>query len=497
MQESRPVTQRSAWIVLSIVVALTLGRVAGTYRVFSQTSDEPIHLIAGYDILRHGNWTTDLHHPPLARVFFALPFVRGPEPVGADRVARGNDLLLRDGRYPQNLARARLGNLLFLAIGIVAVARWGSRLISPAAGVMAGALFAMLPPILGHGGLATTDMVVAAIMPLALDELSRLMEAPSWKHTVTTGAAIAAGVLSKYSFFVFYPAAAFALLVVHVGRASARPDGLKTVLRWFVAAIITVIIVWAAFGFTLRPLIDGIVDVKQHNANGHRNFLFGKLGWAGWWYYFPVALFFKTPIPFMILALVGCGLLIRKRPEIPLTAVAILGVAMTSTINIGVRHVLPIYAPLSIAAAAAIVMLPRLRIVSALLVLWLFADGVAAHPDYLPWFNEFARQPAAILNDSNLDWGQDVLRLVRETRREHIPSISLLLFTSADLDRIGLPPHTVIKETQDIHGWFAISEMEIAIGETHSDRVRHWLNTTIGGKPYKRIGTSIRLYNLK
>ena len=45
----------------------------------------------------------------------------------------------------------------------------------------------------------------------------------------------------------------------------------------------------------------------------------------------------------------------------------------------------------------------------------MFVDGIVAHPDYLPWFNGFARDPAAILNDSNLDWGQDVLRLVRVT----------------------------------------------------------------------------------
>ena len=182
---------------------------------------------------------------------------------------------------------------------------------------------------------------------------------------------------------------------------------------------------------------------------------------------------------------------------IALIITAILAIAMTSQINIGVRHVMPVYAPLAVAAAAAVVELRRFRIVSVLLVLWLFIDGVAAHPDYLPWFNGFAREPASILNDSNLDWGQDVLRLVRYARAEHIPSISLLLFTATDLDRVGLPPHTAIKEVQDIHGWFAISEMEIAIGNTHSERVRMWLDRLIGGKPYKRIGTTIRVYYLR
>ena len=505
-------TERRAWIGIAIVVVLTCGRVLATHRVFSQTSDENIHVAAGYDILVKHSWMTDIHHPPLSRVFFALPFIHTPEPEATEKNARGNALFFRNDRYTQNLAAARLGNLLFLAIGIVAVARWAMRILSPAAGLLAGALFAMLPVILGHAGLATTDMAVTAMLPLALDELSRLVEAPTWRRGVAFGVALGAGVLSKYSFLPYFPVAGLFVLVVSWlrGREVARLRGgdpslpsnratqqPRNLLLWLcVAAIIATFLVWLGFGCSFEPLMAGIDDVRKHNSGGHRNFLFGKLSWIGWWYYFPVALAVKTPIPFLILALVGCAILIRKRPEIPLCAAAILGIAMTSKINIGVRHVMPIYAPLAIAAAAAIVTLWRFRIASAILVAWMFVEGVIAHPDYLAWFNEFAPEPQAVLNDSNFDWGQDVLRLVRYTRREHIPSISVLLFTATDLDRVGLPPHTDIKTVQDIHGWFAISEMEIAIGNTHSERVRMWLDRLIGGKPYKRIGKTIRLYKL-
>ena len=490
-------TPRRAWIGIAIVTLFSLARVEATYRVFSQTSDENIHLAAGYDILTKHSWMTDVHHPPLARVFFALPFIDTPDPAATEKNARGNALLFRNDRYTQNLARARLGNLLFLAIGIVAVARWAMHVLSPMAGLVAAALFAMLPVILGHAGLATTDMAVAATLPFAIDEFSRLIEAPSWRRGISTGIAIAAGILSKYSFLAFFPVAAIVVLIVLWVRDKKSPFRWQFLLWVVAASFVVILLVWAGFGFSFKPLIAGVSDVRGHNASGHRNFLFGKLSWVGWWYYFPIALFFKTPIPFLILALAGCALLLRKHPEVPMIAAAILAVAMTSQINIGVRHVMPIYAPLAVSAAAAVVELRRFRIVSVLLVLWLFIDGVAGHPDYLPWFNGFAREPASILNDSNLDWGQDVLRLVRYARAEHIPSISLLLFTATDLDRVGLPSHTVIKEVQDIHGWFAISEMEIAIGNTHSERVRMWLDRLIGGKPYKRIGTTIRVYYLR
>src|SRR3954454_19722099 len=104
-----------------------------------------------------------------------------------------------------------------------------------------------------------------------------------------------------------------------------------------IALIIASALIWAGFGFSFHPLIDGIADVRNHNATGHRNFLFGQMSWDGWWYYFPVALFFKTPIPFLLLALTGCVLLARRRPEVPLIAAAMLAVAMTSGSNIGVR----------------------------------------------------------------------------------------------------------------------------------------------------------------
>src|ERR1700686_4569102 len=198
----------SSWrvrIALAVIVTLTLGRVMMTHRVFSQTSDEPNHLAGGYDALKKHAFTTDIGHPPLALIFFALPFLNTPEPSRTDEVGRGNALLLRNDRYTQNLARARLGNLLFLPLGIVAVARWATHLISPGAGLLAAALFAMLPPILAHGGLATTDMAVTAPLPLALDALTRALEAPSWRRSIIAGLTFAAGALSKYSFFVYFP----------------------------------------------------------------------------------------------------------------------------------------------------------------------------------------------------------------------------------------------------------------------------------------------------
>jgi len=139
--------------------------------------------------------------------------------------------------------------------------------------------------------------------------------------------------------------------------------------------------------------------------------------------------------------------------------------------------------------------MPRLRIATWVLLAWLAAGSSAAHPDYLPWFNAFAgSHPERILNDSNLDWGQDVLRLVRTSRAMKIPQLTVSLHGTTDLDRIGLPPHTTLEAMSDVHGWLAISETNLAQGNAYSPAVRAWLQKLLGGRDYRRIGKTIRLY---
>ena len=465
-------TDKRWWTLLALLTVLTLARVATTHRVFAQTVDESAHLIAGYDALTKRVFTTDTMHPPLARMLFALPFINEPEP-GAE--PRANKLLLRNDRYTQNVARMRMGNLLFLALGIVAVALWARRLLSPRAGLLAAAFYACLPPILAHAGLATTDMAAAATLPLALYALTLLLDDATGPRAAALGAAIALGLLCKYSFVLYFPACAVVLFALR-----RRFPIVKLLVAMAIAAILVAIVM------PPREYVAGVLQVQAMNGNPPKAILFGEVRKGGWWYYFPVALFFKTPIAFLALALFGCT---RKREPAILAAV-ILGIAMTSSINIGVRHLLPLYAPLAIAAAAV-----RVRWLVIACTAWLVAGSALAHPDYLPWFNAFAgREPHRVLNDSNLDWGQDVLRLVRLARDEKLPGITTSLATNAPLDQLGLPPRKDLSPFEPVHGWVAISEFNIALGRDISPEIARWLDDLLRGRPYRRVGRSIRLY---
>jgi hypothetical protein len=469
-------TDRRWWALLALIVVLTLTRVAMTHRVFAQTIDESAHLLAGYDALTKRVFSTDRMHPPLPRMLFALPFMNDPEPRGEPRF---HELLLRNDRYTQNLARLRMGNLAFLALGVIAVALWARRLLSPGAALLAAVLYGSLPPVLAHAGLATTDMAAASTLAFALYALMALLDRGGTRAALVLGIAVALGLLSKYSFVLNFPACALVLLVMR------RRFPWKELL---IAALVACAL--AAVVMPPREYVLGVLEVRGLNTNPPTGFLFGELRKGGWWYYFPVALFFKTPIPFLLLALIGALAGLRRMREPALIAAVILAIAMTSNINIGVRHVLPIYAPLAILAASI-----RVRWLTLAMTAWLVIGSALAHPDYLPWFNAFAgKEPHRVLNDSNLDWGQDVLRLMRLARDERIPSITTSLASFAPLDRIGLPPRTELQALQPVHGWVAISEFNIAFGRNISPEIRTWLDNLLAGQPYRRVGKSIRLY---
>lgn len=508
-------TERRWWALLTLIIAFTLIRVATTYPVFSQIIDEPAHITAGYDILTKGSYNTDIHHPPLPRILFALPFIHAPEPAYEPRA---NDLLLWHDDYTGNLALMRMGNLVFVALAILAVALWGRHLFTPSAGLLAALMFSTLPPVLAHGGLATTDMALAATLPLALYAFTLLLEQPTWSRTLVFAVALALGLLAKYSFVVFFPAGALVLLIARRRFPFAQ---------MLAASAVAFVLVWGAYAFRVQTLAEsdprgveltkkvlhsetwahirmpaplfvlGLLDVKNQDLDAPRAILFGQVKQGGWWYYFPVALFFKTPIPFLILAVAGTALLLArgKSVEIVILAAVILGIAMTSKINIGLRHILPIYAPLAIAAAAFVVEWRKWRVASGALLAWLVIGPLLQHPDYLAWFNAFAgKEPYRILNDSNLDWGQDVLRLSDVVREERIPRITTWLASNAPLAHL-FPAGGSLAPMQQPHGWVAISELNIALSQDLDPALRDWIDALLKDRPYRRVGASIRLYH--
>ena len=499
------------------IVLLTLVRVAATYRVFSETWDDNVHVAGGHEWWTATTYGIDPEHPPLARILFAFAS-RSLPPAPSRYINFSHFLFAHDGRYQHNVTMARIGNLPFLLLAMVVTGLWTRRLFGDATALVAMLIVGSIPAILAHAGFATTDMPAAATLLFALYAADLWLDAPTWRRTLLLGLAIGAGAASKFSFIPFFPLA----FVVQLAVKRKLPSP-----RLAVSLAIAFLVVWGTYKFARGTMegeyagmsrataellgspriatiplpapafFVGILAVRKHDLRGHPAFLLGGVSQKGWWDYFPIALAVKTPIPVLLLFAFGGWLLFRARQHIELVLIVlvILGYVMTTHINIGVRHVLPLYPLMAIVAAYGATALPRARIAAAALLAWLVIGSALAHPDYLPWFNAFAgREPYHILVDSNFDWGQDLLRLARACRQRKIESLHASLFTPVLPADVDLPPVETLDETTPSEGWNAISETNLQVAIASRPHAYEWLTR---GRTYERIGKSIRLYGPK
>jgi 4-amino-4-deoxy-L-arabinose transferase-like glycosyltransferase len=436
-------TLRRCALLSAMLVGIAALRIVSTYTVLSHTVDEPIHLGAGMEWLDRGSMTGDVSHPPLARVLSAIgPYLAGERwtPTG-NTTTDGLLVLGRDGHYDRMLALARLGILPLFAIASGMVFLWGNRAGGPLAGLIATFLFTTVPPVLGHAGQVTTDMAATAFTAAGAYAGLVWAERPDRRRTAALGVVVGLGMIAKYSLLAFLPGVWVAMYLCHWGGMRAVPGQLRE--RWrpaVVAAGVACLVIWAGFRFSFGPLsyahislpaprfFDGLHDIWLHNQEGHASYILGQRHHFGVWYFFPVTLGVKTPLGMLLL--VGWSLWAAWRQRLSVAAplgycAAILAIAMSSRINLGVRHVLPIYVGLAVMAGVASAALLRqspgksagrwLAMRTAVLFAlfgWQVVSGALAHPDYLSYSNEIARgRPEAFVAESDLDWGQDMHRV--------------------------------------------------------------------------------------
>jgi hypothetical protein len=195
--------------------------------------------------------------------------------------------------------------------------------------------------------------------------------------------------------------------------------------------------------------------------------------------YFPELLIIKTQVAFLILGLIALGLMLVRiyrrgwRQEIETVirehlalctlgcfAVCYFVISVTGNLNLGIRHILPIFVPLFILVAVATVGLARklagtrLRAASActltVLLGWYAAATFWVHPSFTAYFNELIGGPAnayKYVSDSGVDWGQDLVRLKRYV--DSHPEINHL---ALDYFGGGDARYYFCKRTYDGHG---------------------------------------------
>ena len=433
-----------------------------------------------------------------------------------------------------------MGILPFFVLAVVATWWLARAIFGPEVAVAAAISLSLLPPVLAHAGIATTDLAVAAMMPVVIVAGIRWLEEPRIHTASLLGGVSGVAVLLKFSALFLVPACLIAMLFVSAAITAAHPPRRRKGQGYFILTLnillVGFLVVWAGYDFHVGtpdsiqlgglklgdfvsprlaslPIVpapefwNGLITVAWYNRISIPTYVLGDVKPGGAWYFFPVAIGVKTPIAFLILAIIGAVVSVTtavKRREwyfaAPLTAAAaMLALGMSSRIAFGLRHLLAIYPMLAILAGVGAGFLWHVRVgqrfgrtVVVLLMMWLVMASVRAHPDYLANFNEIAsRRPEHFLLVSDLDYGQDAARLADTLRARGIDSVTVYLFTFRDDSlfksvRAVSYPNWRAGRPLPVTGWVAASSLMV-LGIPGIP----WLASLT---PVTRVGKSIGLY---
>lgn len=524
----QPFLERHSLMLAVCLLAIAATRIITTYSVFSNTADEPTTLGCGLQYLGNHIYQYEPQHPPLARVASAvLPYLlAGARPLGMpDMGDDARTTIFRSADPSYMLALMRFGILPFFLLAAMVTYFWARHHFGGAAGVFAMALFTMLPPVLAHGGLATLDMALTGCLGAAFLTLMLWVERPTWQRGVCFGVCAGLAAVSRFTALGYLPACA--ALTLAAWFAVERPGAKKLIAlireraATFAMAVVTgALTIWAVYSFSFGevpgwhvrlPAPEFWLGARQSLSNsqtGHSAFLLGQHGTRGWWYYFPVDLSVKTPVAFLLLVGFGVWLCYTRRASVrylaPLAfSIGILAPAMNGHVNIGIRHILPIYIAFSIIAAVGLLQLAERADqwkwagpAAILLLLWLAGTGVIHHPDYLAYFNEFAgSHPENIIVDSDYDWMQDTKRLASRLRELGAKEVNYGWQPDNQQLWPGLPPTRKIHPLQPAEGWTAVSPtldkiVQYGLGYQYPN-LKPWFDYL---QPTERVGTLFLYY---
>ncbi len=213
--------------------AVSIGTALGD----SAIMDEVAHIPSGYTYVKYHDYRLNPEHPPLLKDLAGIPlqFLNLTFPVNdqswtTDPNGQWNagwrfiylpqnntEALLFWSRFPIILLSLLLGFMIF---------KWARELFGPKAGLLALALYAFDPNILGHDHYVTTDLGIAAFSVFAFYFFIKYLRAPNWKTTALAGVFLGLAQLAKFSAFLIFPVFGLALLISIFFRKEKLPSSI-------------------------------------------------------------------------------------------------------------------------------------------------------------------------------------------------------------------------------------------------------------------------------
>lgn len=486
--------RRTQWIIPVLLCVIYVAECAWFLRSQSLTFDEPVHVAAGLEAWREGRFARWNDHPPLQRLLCTLPLLSSKYQI---TVEGQPDAYRVTGVQPDPQSLAWRGRAVSAGLGLLlGLLLWltARRACSSGAANFVLALFVLSPAAIAHFSMITTDGVGTLMIFATVVQLLRWRADPSWGQTALLGGALGLLLLAK-----FYTPPMFLLAVGWVLVLKSKGFALNP-REWnwgktAGAVAIAFLLLWAGYFFHVSHLsirngeltatfphrdepivkkvhspinfsipvpageyLEGLRTVAFHNHRGHRSYFLGQVSEKGGWKsYYPVVMFLKWPTVVLVLLFVAgvlTGLRKLRLPENALVMASFPGVflafAILSKIDIGDRHILPLY-PFALLFCGSLwnMALRRRILLAALLVALLVhaVDSVRYAPGYISYFNLFVKQDQGykFLSDSNVDWGQGLLALKQYEDQHPGQTIHLAYWGSIDprlygVHAVPLPP---------------------------------------------------------
>lgn len=378
--------------------------------------------------------------------------------AGAFLYANDADSILFQTRVFASLFTLVLGALLFESTYVM----FG---VEPA--LIALTIFAFEPNVLAHGFLVTTDMGLACCLYATVYAFYLYLEKGTKRWLVATGIMAGTVLAVKHSGLIIFPVLlTLALAELVGGKMPTSADKLATSNRFVSMAstlvfvsLIAYVTLWAFYGFrfagqphasvmsyashvednsTAKLLTNlflgslrahllpeaylfGFKHVISTLRGGGPIFVFGKTYPTGKWFYFPAVLLIKSTLGFLFLLFLGTLALIlaqgkhrRALSMLTIPPLLFLILCLPAKLNIGIRHVLPVYPFFIVLASAGAWEFCKYRsgkyIVVSLIGLHA-VSSLGSFPNYIPYSNEMfggTTRTYRVLSDSNVDWGQSL-----------------------------------------------------------------------------------------
>jgi len=216
--------------ILAIVLIISINVALGDAAIM----DEVAHIPSGYSYVKYHDFRLNPEHPPLLKDLAGIPlqFLKNTFPANEQFwTTDANGQWTAGERYlyfPGNNTEAILFwsrfpiILIALALGFV-IFKWTKELFgtkaglpaeaSAKAGLLALALYALDPNILGHNHYVTTDLGIAAFCVFAFYFFTKYLKKPSWKTIILAGIFLGLAALAKFSSVLLFPVMGIALIL--------------------------------------------------------------------------------------------------------------------------------------------------------------------------------------------------------------------------------------------------------------------------------------------